>query len=211
MPSMTDKQKAALKKHMDAYKGDDKKSHRMKMMARMLKGMSVKKAHSDIGKSTFATKNKGKKNAKNPVGLDIFLEAMRDYNRDHPAARRVSAVTNPTLGGLPIDLIGRNGVRATRYLVNRDTFLNRNLETLPAQPPQRQNILNRALFIAQQPDPPLPPLPNNNNNNDPNNNANAANPNNQVGRGRGGGGRGGGRGRGGRGGGMIGGPAAGAA
>jgi len=52
---MTDKQKADLKKHMDKLKedgmsGSELKSHRMKMMARMRKGMSVKKAHSDIMK-----------------------------------------------------------------------------------------------------------------------------------------------------------------
>jgi len=53
MPShskMNDSQKADLKKHMDSYKGDDKKSHRMKMMVRMLKGMSVNEAHKDIMK-----------------------------------------------------------------------------------------------------------------------------------------------------------------
>lgn len=53
---MTDKQKADLKKHMDkAIKGgmsaSEAKSHRMKMMGRMRKGMSVKKAHADIMKS----------------------------------------------------------------------------------------------------------------------------------------------------------------
>ena len=52
---MTDKQKADLKKHMDKLKedgmsGSELKSHRMKMMARMRKGMSVKKAHYDIMK-----------------------------------------------------------------------------------------------------------------------------------------------------------------
>ena len=53
---MTDKQKTDLKKHMDkAIKGgmsaSEAKSHRMKMMGRMRKGMSVKKAHADIMKS----------------------------------------------------------------------------------------------------------------------------------------------------------------
>jgi len=50
MPSMTDEQKAALKKHMEGYSGADNKSHRMKMMVRMLKGMSVNEAHKDIKK-----------------------------------------------------------------------------------------------------------------------------------------------------------------
>ncbi|NVM38648.1 MAG: hypothetical protein HWN81_23880 [Candidatus Lokiarchaeota archaeon] len=50
---MTDKQKADLKKHMDkAVKGgmsaSEAKSHRMKMMGRMRRGDSVKKAHKDI-------------------------------------------------------------------------------------------------------------------------------------------------------------------
>ena len=47
---MTDVQKAQLKKHMDKLdmSASEKKSHRMKMMARMKKGMSVKSAHKDI-------------------------------------------------------------------------------------------------------------------------------------------------------------------
>ena len=52
---MTDKQKADLKKHMvKMEKGgmskSEMKSHRMKMMSRMRKGMSVNKAHKDIMK-----------------------------------------------------------------------------------------------------------------------------------------------------------------
>ncbi len=52
---MTDKQKADLTKHMEKMKkggmtGSELKSHRMKMMARMRKGMSVNKAHKDISK-----------------------------------------------------------------------------------------------------------------------------------------------------------------
>ena len=54
---MTDKQKADLKKHMDKHKkagmsASEMKSHRMKMMSRMRKGMSVTKAHNDIKKSS---------------------------------------------------------------------------------------------------------------------------------------------------------------
>ena len=47
---LTDKQKADLKKHMDKLdmSASEKKSHRMKMMAQMRKGHSVKKAHSAI-------------------------------------------------------------------------------------------------------------------------------------------------------------------
>ena len=49
---MTDKQKSDLKKHMDKVgknmSASEKKSHRMKMMSRMRKGMSVQKAHKDI-------------------------------------------------------------------------------------------------------------------------------------------------------------------
>jgi hypothetical protein len=53
---MTDTQKAQLKKHMDKHKKDgmsasEMKSHRMKMMVRMRKGMSVTKAHNDIKKN----------------------------------------------------------------------------------------------------------------------------------------------------------------
>lgn len=49
---LSDKQKSDLKKHMDKLdlSVSEKKSHRMKMMSRMRKGMSVKKAHSDIMK-----------------------------------------------------------------------------------------------------------------------------------------------------------------
>ena len=50
---MTDKQKEDLKKHMDKLekKGMSKaemKSHRMKMMGRMRRGMTLNKAHKDI-------------------------------------------------------------------------------------------------------------------------------------------------------------------
>ena len=49
---MTDSQKAQLKKHMDKVGKDmsasEKKSHRMKMMSRMRRGMSVGAAHKDI-------------------------------------------------------------------------------------------------------------------------------------------------------------------
>ena len=52
---MTDKQQADLAKHMSKMeKGgmskSEMKSHRMKMMGRMRKGMSVAKAHKDISK-----------------------------------------------------------------------------------------------------------------------------------------------------------------
>lgn len=53
---MSDAQKAQLKKHMDKVGKDmsasEKKSHRMKMMTRMRKGMTVTKAHNDIKKSS---------------------------------------------------------------------------------------------------------------------------------------------------------------
>ncbi len=52
---MTDKQKADLTRHMTKMKKSgmspaEQKSHRMKMMGRMRKGMSVRKAHTDISK-----------------------------------------------------------------------------------------------------------------------------------------------------------------
>ena len=52
---MTDKQKGDLNKHMEKQKkagmtGTELKSHRMKMMGRMRKGMTVGKAHKDIMK-----------------------------------------------------------------------------------------------------------------------------------------------------------------
>jgi len=52
---MTDKQKKDLNKHMEKHKKagmsvSEMKSHRMKMMGRMRKGMSVAKAHNDIKK-----------------------------------------------------------------------------------------------------------------------------------------------------------------
>jgi tRNA C32,U32 (ribose-2'-O)-methylase TrmJ len=53
---MSDAQKKALTKHMEKVGKDmsasEKKSHRMKMMSRMRKGMSVAKAHNDIKKSS---------------------------------------------------------------------------------------------------------------------------------------------------------------
>jgi hypothetical protein len=47
---LSDKQKSDLKKHMEksGLTGSEAKSHRLKMMNRMRKGMSIKKAHSDI-------------------------------------------------------------------------------------------------------------------------------------------------------------------
>ena len=51
---MSEKQKADLKKHMESHKdkmsASEIKSHRMRMMSRMRKGMSIKAAHDDIGK-----------------------------------------------------------------------------------------------------------------------------------------------------------------
>jgi len=53
---LTDKQKADLKKHMDKHKDlqdltpAQLKSHRLKMMAQMRKGHSIKKSHSEIMK-----------------------------------------------------------------------------------------------------------------------------------------------------------------
>jgi len=52
---MTDKQKSQLNKHMEKQKkagmtASEMKSHRMKMMGRMRKGMSIAKAHKDISK-----------------------------------------------------------------------------------------------------------------------------------------------------------------
>ena len=51
---LTDKQKQQLKSHMDKHKDkmtpSQMKSHRMKMMVRMRKGMSIAKAHADIVK-----------------------------------------------------------------------------------------------------------------------------------------------------------------
>ena len=47
---MTDVQKSQLTKHMNGLDMgiSEKKSHRMKMMARMIKGDKLKKAHKDI-------------------------------------------------------------------------------------------------------------------------------------------------------------------
>ena len=52
MGKMTDKQKAQLKKHMEKHKDkmttSEARKHRMQMMSRMRKGMSIAKAHKDI-------------------------------------------------------------------------------------------------------------------------------------------------------------------
>jgi hypothetical protein len=50
---MTDKQKTDLNKHMEKMKKGgmsltEQRSHRMKMMGRMRKGMTLNKAHKDI-------------------------------------------------------------------------------------------------------------------------------------------------------------------
>lgn len=54
---MTDAQKTALNKHMEKLKkngmtASEAKSHRMKLMARIRKGMTVQKAHKDLMKSS---------------------------------------------------------------------------------------------------------------------------------------------------------------
>lgn len=54
---MTDEQKAQLNKHMAKHKkagmsASEMKSHRMKMMVRMRKGMTVAKAHNDLKKGS---------------------------------------------------------------------------------------------------------------------------------------------------------------
>ena len=52
--SLTERQKTMLKNHMDKHKDlkdlspAEMKSHKAKMMSRMKKGMSIKKAHEDI-------------------------------------------------------------------------------------------------------------------------------------------------------------------
>ena len=52
---MSDAQKSALTKHMDKMKkggmsASEMKSHRMKMMGRMRRGMSVSQSHKDVMK-----------------------------------------------------------------------------------------------------------------------------------------------------------------
>jgi hypothetical protein len=161
MPKMTDKQKADLKKHMDGYKGDDKKAHRMRMMVRMLKGMSVKKAHADIGKSTFAKKNKGKKNAKNPIDIELVRQAIAAYNGERNPPQQIRMIANQRQGaGLPVDII-RNGQNVERYLVTNASLIANQQEPLPVVPLIRQQILNEALDLAEN--------ANNNNNNNANN------------------------------------------
>ena len=56
MGKLTEKQRAELKAHIEKHKKSgmspsEVKSHRMSMMVRLRKGMSVKQAHSDIMKS----------------------------------------------------------------------------------------------------------------------------------------------------------------
>lgn len=106
MPShikpLTDKQKADLKKHMDAYQGSDKKSHRMKMMQGLMKGMSIKKAHQSISSSTFVEKNKGKKKPKNPIGEDLLNAAVARFIEQGPnRGDLVVATRNPPRGATP--------------------------------------------------------------------------------------------------------------
>lgn len=51
---MSEKQKSDLKKHMEksGLTGSEAKSHRMAMMSRLRKGMSMKAAHADVMKSS---------------------------------------------------------------------------------------------------------------------------------------------------------------
>lgn len=89
MPALTDKQKADLKKHIDKVGGTpaEKKSHRMKMISRMSRGMSLAKAHKDIQEGQkkekkaikkFVKKNEGKKYLSNPTPKRLLLEAAEE-------------------------------------------------------------------------------------------------------------------------------------
>tara|TARA_R100000773_G_C4219654_1_gene118264 strand:+ start:557 stop:1144 length:588 start_codon:yes stop_codon:yes gene_type:complete len=92
---LTDRQKAQLKKHMDGHPGTptEKRSHRMKMMTRMVKGMSLNAAHKDImgtkGRDKFVKKNTPAKVRRrggygNPVpsaDLEAAFRNSRDQQR----------------------------------------------------------------------------------------------------------------------------------
>jgi hypothetical protein len=90
---LTDRQKAQLKKHMDGHSGTptEKRSHRMKMMTRMTKGMSLNAAHKDImGTEKFIKKNTPAKVRRrggysNPVPSAALEEA---FSNSRDATRR---------------------------------------------------------------------------------------------------------------------------
>jgi hypothetical protein len=150
---LSDAQKSKLKKHMDAYKGTatDKKSHKGKMMRRMEKGMSVKKAMDDIGKSDFASKNRGKKNAKNPINQGLLFEAVNRYNQGVAPNQEVLVRQEGDAGAGLVQIRLPNGQPENRYLIMEGG--------VAVTPPMRQAILNIARDLAEEMNAPLPPLP----------------------------------------------------
>jgi hypothetical protein len=103
MPTLSDKQKKDLAKHIEKKGGSpaERRSHRMKMISRMSRGMSIKQAHADMlkaGKAKasgakpmvkkakvkqptgFERKNrgKGKYSMSNPIDGDLLMDATHD-------------------------------------------------------------------------------------------------------------------------------------
>ena len=130
---LSDAQKAALKKHMDGHKGtpSEKKSHRLKMIGRMARGMSLQQAHKDImsgdkgGKSyggEFAKKNKGKAPSKmsNPIDGDLLIDAAEAaYGGDHGSGIAHSSFPSRAAAEQHVNNTGRGGLVFRAMVPNR--------------------------------------------------------------------------------------------
>jgi hypothetical protein len=142
MPALTDKQKADLKKHVDKVGGTpaEKKSHRMKMISRMSRGMSLAKAHKDIQEGQkklvkdakkFVKKNEGKRYGaiKNPTPARFLKEAakeifpkIKDSTTTKPTETTIRSsdgeIINFKLGGKEISGAERNKIMDLALLKN---------------------------------------------------------------------------------------------
>jgi hypothetical protein len=82
MPALSDKQKKDLAKHIEKKGGSptERRSHRMKMISRMSRGMSIKQAHADINKKGSSAKPKVKK----PTGFERKNRGKGKYSMSNP-------------------------------------------------------------------------------------------------------------------------------
>lgn len=87
MPALSDKQKKDLAKHIEKKGGSpaERRSHRMKMISRMSRGMSIKQAHADINKKGASAKPMVKKaKVKQPTGFERKNRGRGPYSMGNP-------------------------------------------------------------------------------------------------------------------------------
>jgi len=110
MPALSDKQKKDLAKHIEKKGGSatERRSHRMKMISRMSRGMSIKQAHADMLKADKAKgssakpmdkKAKGAK-VKQPTGFERKNRGKGKYSMSNPIdGQLLTDATHALYGG----------------------------------------------------------------------------------------------------------------